>query len=141
LTDHQILAVTAKIRILLNTFYIEINVYLDLYYYELFLGHDHLIVLLFVTKRTGWKFKSYVNNTGVLFQIQWYPVLSGLVIQFLLGLITIRWSIGRNIFQCIGEKVAIFLGYSNEGAKFVYGRDLIDKGVFAFQVSIFLFTI
>jgi len=81
-----------------------------------------------------------VNNADVIFQIQWYPVLSGLVIQFLLGLITIRWSIGRNVFQCIGDRVAIFLGYSNEGAKFVYGRDLIDKGVFAFQVSIFLFT-
>ena len=81
-----------------------------------------------------------MNNAGVIFQIQWYPVLSGLVIQFLLGLITIRWSVGRNIFQCIGDRVAIFLGYSNEGAKFVYGSDLIDKGVFAFQASIFLFS-
>ncbi|PNF32372.1 hypothetical protein B7P43_G10102 [Cryptotermes secundus] len=66
-------------------------------------------------------------------QIQWHPVLSGLAVQFLLGLITIRWSVGRNIIQCIGDRVAIFLGYSNEGARFVYGSDLIDKGIFAFQ--------
>jgi pyrimidine nucleoside transport protein len=74
-----------------------------------------------------------------MFQIQWQPVLSGLAIQFVLGLITIRWSVGRNIFQCIGDRVTIFLGYSNEGARFVYGNDLIDKGIFAFQVSIFCF--
>lgn len=66
-------------------------------------------------------------------QIQWHPVLSGLAIQFLLGLITIRWSVGRNIIQCIGDRVTIFLGYSNEGARFVYGSDLIDRGIFAFQ--------
>jgi pyrimidine nucleoside transport protein len=82
-----------------------------------------------------------MNKAGVIFQVQWHPILSGLVIQFLLGLITIRWSVGRNIFQCIGDRVTIFLGYSNEGAMFVYGRDLIDKGVFAFQVSIFFFSI
>ena len=82
-----------------------------------------------------------MNKADVIFQIQWHPVLSRLVIQFLLGLITIRWSVGRNIFQCIGERVTILLGYSNEGARFVYGRDLIDKGVFAFQVSIFFFGI
>lgn len=46
LTDHHILAVTTKICILLNTFYIEIKVYLDLNYYELFFDRDHLIVLL-----------------------------------------------------------------------------------------------
>lgn len=74
-----------------------------------------------------------------MFQIQWHPVLSGLAMQFLLGLITIRWSVGRNIIQCIGDRVAIFLGYSNEGARFVYGSDLIDKGIFAFQVCIFCF--
>jgi hypothetical protein len=37
--------------------------------------------------------------------------------------------------------MSIFLGYSNVGARFVYGSDLIDKGVFAFQVCIFCFCI
>jgi nucleoside permease NupC len=90
-----------------------------------------------------WQFKISLKSTSllscVLFQIQWQPVLSGLVVQFVLGLITIRWSVGRNIFQCIGDRVTIFLGYSNEGARFVYGNDLIDKSIFAFQVSIFCF--
>jgi pyrimidine nucleoside transport protein len=60
----------------------------------------------------------------------------GLYIQFVLGLIVIRWSVGRSIFQCIGDKVATFLSYSNAGASFVYGDMLIDYGVFAFQVCI-----
>lgn len=46
LTDHHILTVTTKIRILLNTFHIEIKVCLDLNYYELFLDRDRLNVLL-----------------------------------------------------------------------------------------------
>jgi pyrimidine nucleoside transport protein len=60
----------------------------------------------------------------------------GLYIQFVLGLIVIRWSVGRSIFQCLGDKVATFLSYSNAGASFVYGNMLIDSGVFAFQVCI-----
>lgn len=58
----------------------------------------------------------------------------GLYIQFVLGLIVIRWSVGRSIFQCIGDKAATFLGYANAGSSFVYGDMLISSGVFAFQV-------
>lgn len=71
-----------------------------------------------------------------MFQIKLRPVLWGLYIQFVLGLITIRWSVGRSIFKCIGDKVATFLSYSNAGSSFVYGDMLIDSGVFAFQVFI-----
>jgi pyrimidine nucleoside transport protein len=60
----------------------------------------------------------------------------GLYIQFVLGLITIRWSVGRSIFQCIGDKVATFLAYTDAGSSFVYGDMLIGSGVFAFKVRI-----
>jgi pyrimidine nucleoside transport protein len=60
----------------------------------------------------------------------------GLYIQFVLGLIIIRWSVGRSIFQCLGNKVATFLSYSDAGSSFVYGNMLIDSGVFAFKVCI-----
>lgn len=66
-------------------------------------------------------------------QIKWRPVMWGMYIQFVLGLITIRWSVGRSIFQCIGNKVATFLAYSDAGSSFVYGNMLIDSGVFAFK--------
>ncbi|KAJ4439381.1 hypothetical protein ANN_07503, partial [Periplaneta americana] len=66
-------------------------------------------------------------------QIRWRPVLWGLGIQFVLGLLTIRWSVGRNVFQCISNKVATFLGYADVGAKFVYSDLLIDANIFAFR--------
>ncbi|XP_069702918.1 uncharacterized transporter YutK-like isoform X2 [Periplaneta americana] len=66
-------------------------------------------------------------------EIRWRPVLCGLGLQFLFGLITIRWSVGRNIFQCIGDRASIFLSYSDEGARFVFGNNLIDEGIFAFK--------
>jgi len=71
-----------------------------------------------------------------VFQIKWRPVIWGLYIQFVLGLIIIRWSVGRSIFQCIGDKVATFLAYTDAGSSFVYGDMLIDSGVFAFKVCI-----
>lgn len=60
----------------------------------------------------------------------------GLYIQFIFGLITIRWSVGRSIFQCLGNKVATFLSYTDAGSSFVYGDMLIGAGVFAFKVCI-----
>lgn len=51
-------------------------------------------------------------------------------------------DIGRTIFQCLGDKVSVFFDYAMEGASFVYGKDLVGKGVFAFAVLpvIFFFS-
>lgn len=70
-------------------------------------------------------------------QIHWRPVIWGLCIQFILGIISIRWSVGRSIFQCIGDKIATFLAYSDAGSTFVYGNLLVDNGYFAFKVCIY----
>ena len=32
-----------------------------------------------------------------------------------------RWNVGVQIFQCIGEKAVTFLGYTDKGSAFVYG--------------------
>lgn len=77
-------------------------------------------------------------------QINWRPVICGGVLQFLLGILFIRWPIGRQIFECLGKKVSEFLEYGKDGAKFVYGDFLVfDKGVFAFAVlpTIFFFSL
>lgn len=34
-----------------------------------------------------------------MLQINWKPVIAGIVSQIVLGLITIRWEVGRNIFR------------------------------------------
>lgn len=69
-------------------------------------------------------------------QIRWRPVIWGLCMQFVFGLISIRWSVGRSIFQCFGEKIAAFLAYTDAGSTFVYG-DLVDNGYFAFKVCMY----
>uniref|UniRef100_A0A453Z3V8 Sodium/nucleoside cotransporter n=1 Tax=Anopheles quadriannulatus TaxID=34691 RepID=A0A453Z3V8_ANOQN len=67
--------------------------------------------------------------------INYRPVCAGLLVQALLGLICIRWDVGRAIFSCIGAKVDTFLSYSSVGAGFVYGDALINQyAVFAFAV-------
>lgn len=69
-------------------------------------------------------------------QIPWDIVTSGLIAQFLLGLLTIRWDTGRNIFSCIGDRVDNFLHYAVNASAFVYSEDLvITKGIFAFNVK------
>lgn len=74
--------------------------------------------------------------------IKWRPIITGIVAQFLLGVICIRWDVGRSIFQCLGDKVATFLNYSKQGSRFVFGDEIVDKGLFAFAILpvIFFFS-
>ncbi|KAF5279900.1 hypothetical protein FQA39_LY18198 [Lamprigera yunnana] len=83
---------------------------------------------LFTFLLLGWLFCKYPEH------IKWRPILWGLILQFLFGLLTIRWDVGRNIFKCIGNKTTTFLSYATDGAAFVYGDLLVYKeAVFAFQ--------
>lgn len=71
-------------------------------------------------------------------------MVCGVILQFLLGIFCIRWSVGRAIFECFGKKVADFLDYGKEGAQFVFGGFLVGElGVFAFAVLpiIFFFSL
>ncbi|CAK9833522.1 Solute carrier family 28 member 3 [Anthophora retusa] len=81
----------------------------------------------------GWIFSKHPGR------INWRPVICGLILQFLLGLVTIRWPVGRSIFQCFSGKVEGFLNSAKSGAKFVYSDDLVDKGVFAFSAMSVIF--
>lgn len=73
-------------------------------------------------------------------KVNWRPVFLGVTCQILLGLFTIRWDVGRAIFDCLGKKVETFLDYAKEGAAFVYGGYMVhDLGVFAFAVLAVIF--
>ncbi|KRZ74031.1 Sodium/nucleoside cotransporter 2, partial [Trichinella papuae] len=54
-------------------------------------------------------------------KVNWTPVFWGFGIQFLIGIIAIRWKNGMQAFQWISDQVILFLDYSQEGATFVYG--------------------
>ena len=63
-------------------------------------------------------------------------MLTGLFLQLLMGLLTIRFAEGRHALECFAEKVAALLLCANKGSTFVFGELLvIDKSVFAFSVS------
>ena len=42
-------------------------------------------------------------------RIRWRHVMWGLALQFIFGLLILRWSVGQNIFDCFGKKVNIFI--------------------------------
>ncbi|KAK9754110.1 Na+ dependent nucleoside transporter N-terminus [Popillia japonica] len=76
--------------------------------------------------------------------IIWRPVIWGFISQFVFGLLTVRWKVGRDVFRCAGDKVTTFLGYAVNGesflgyavngSAFVYGDILVHQyQVFAFQ--------
>lgn len=53
--------------------------------------------------------------------IQWRTVISGIVLQFVFGLIILKTDFGRNLFDSIGKGFNAILGYTGEGAKFLFG--------------------
>ncbi|XP_030387256.1 sodium/nucleoside cotransporter 1-like isoform X2 [Scaptodrosophila lebanonensis] len=75
--------------------------------------------------------------------IPWRIVVHGLFLQFMLGIVVIRWDRGREVFACAGDKAAIFFSYAREGALFVYGETIVNDFVFAFAIlaGIFFFSV
>ena len=50
-------------------------------------------------------------------------MLWGILLQFGLGLLILRWRPGYRACQWLGDQVAVFLGYTDNGAKFVFGEE------------------
>ncbi|CAG9573733.1 unnamed protein product [Danaus chrysippus] len=76
-------------------------------------------------------------------RINWRTVIVGFLMQFLFGLIFIRWDSGRLALRCFSDKVATFLSYGVDGAEFVFGELLVKtEQVFAFSTLpvIFFFS-
>ncbi|XP_034540836.1 sodium/nucleoside cotransporter 1 isoform X2 [Notolabrus celidotus] len=65
-------------------------------------------------------------------EVAWRPVFWGLGMQFCIGLFVIRTQPGLIAFEWLGEQVEIFLNYTKEGSRFVFGDQLIEN-IFAFQ--------
>ncbi|VDI31973.1 pyrimidine nucleoside transport protein [Mytilus galloprovincialis] len=59
-------------------------------------------------------------------RVNWQPVFWGIMLQFIFALIILRWGIGYEIFQWLGDRVLEFLQYSDEGAIFVFGDKFTD---------------
>ncbi|KAH7962424.1 hypothetical protein HPB52_016009 [Rhipicephalus sanguineus] len=54
-------------------------------------------------------------------EVRWRPVLSGLLLQFVLGLFLVRWHVGRVALACFAEKIAAVISFASHGGGFVFG--------------------
>jgi len=68
-------------------------------------------------------------------QVRWRPVLWGLGLQFVLGVLILRWEPGYYFFRYLGEKVRVFLEFADEGSKFVFGPTGLEDHPMAFKVD------
>lgn len=68
-------------------------------------------------------------------KVRWRHVAWGVSLQFLLGLLILRWPFGQDVFSCLSDKVTTFLDFTDAGSEFIFG-DLAhwDPSIFAFSV-------
>ncbi|CAH1781845.1 unnamed protein product, partial [Owenia fusiformis] len=66
-------------------------------------------------------------------KIKWRPVLWGIGLQLILGLLILRWPPGYQAFRFLGNQVRYFLEYTDSGSKFVFG-DTFEAHPFIFKV-------
>ncbi len=67
--------------------------------------------------------------------MKWRPVVWGIGLQFLLGVMILRWSAGYHFFRFLGDQVKVFLEYTDAGSKFVFGEEGYLMHRMAFKVS------
>ena len=62
------------------------------------------------------------NNRGA---IEWRLVVVGLLLQVIIAVLILKTDTGYAVFDWLGQRINDLLTFSNEGAKFVFGR-LVD---------------
>lgn len=65
--------------------------------------------------------------------IRWQPVLWGIALQLIFGVLILKTESGFAIFDWLGKLVSQFLNFSDSGAKFVFGENLEERFI-AFKV-------
>ncbi|KAI6177094.1 Sodium/nucleoside cotransporter [Aphelenchoides bicaudatus] len=54
-------------------------------------------------------------------RIKWRPVIGGIVLQFVVGILVLRWSVGNEVIKFISHNAVVFLDYTKVGLDQVYG--------------------
>merc|ERR1711971_565277 len=68
-------------------------------------------------------------------RVVWRHVVWGVTLQFLFGLLILRWPVGKAAFGCLGKKVSIFLDYTDVGSSFVFGYLVDQKPIRSWAVN------
>ena len=67
-------------------------------------------------------------------RVRWRLVAAGLLLQFLFGVLVLKTGAGREAFDVAGQGFNRLIGFTRDGARFVFG-DLVDQPAFlAFSV-------
>ena len=66
--------------------------------------------------------------------VQWRPVVIGLVVQFVVANLAMRWPLGREAIQWIGDKTAEFMSFARFGSTFVFKTIAIEQQNVLFNV-------
>lgn len=69
-------------------------------------------------------------------KIKWRPVVWGIVLQMVLGLLILRTEAGRKTFAFLGKQVEHFQSHVLAGVNFVFGE---KYGDFEFIFKVFLY--
>eukprot|EP00057_Strongylocentrotus_purpuratus_P025577 XP_011680051.1 PREDICTED: solute carrier family 28 member 3 [Strongylocentrotus purpuratus] len=101
------------------------------------------VILFFLTRENPIQLVSFgglVIFTVLLYvfskypeKVKWRPVIWGLVLQFIFGILILRTYPGYVLFQWIGNVVQAFLGFSRAGSLFLFGENY-NEHYFAFAV-------
>lgn len=85
-----------------------------------------LLMLVFLT----WLFSAHRAD------VKWRPVITGILLQFLIGLLIMRTTFGFRAFKNTGDAVSEFLAYTDKGSAFVFGANYKEAfgGAFVFNV-------
>lgn len=78
-----------------------------------------LIVFVLVTWAISW------NPT----KVRWWPVVTGIFIQFVLGALILRVQAISDAFGWLGDKIVVFLNFNQAGSSFLYGY-LVDGSLY-----------
>ena len=81
-------------------------------------------------------------------EVKWRPVIGGILMQFVFGLVVLRSSWGFNAFDFLGNEISKLLDYVNAGTNFVFGGVLgappgiiVVKDLAGNDVTLFFFKI
>jgi len=60
--------------------------------------------------------------------VDWALVVKGLVLQLVFALLVLKTNVGRGFFEVVNDVFVALIGYTNAGARFVFGS-LVDRTV------------
>ena len=72
-------------------------------------------------------------------RIDWKLVGTGLLLQFIFALLVLKVPMVKSMFEGIASIFVVFLDFTKEGSRFLFGKEMIDNipthgYIFAFQV-------